>query len=118
MILTEENWSNGRKTLYSVGGRWMNEYGAMVEWYCRSETGVLREKPKCTSSVMNPTWPNLGSNPGLRGQRPELSNGLKLFRNSFLNLSLFISTYTNSLPINYLPQIKPSEYRNRFLISL
>ena len=27
------NWSAGRKTLYSVGGRWMNEYGAMVEWY-------------------------------------------------------------------------------------
>ena len=26
------NWSTGRKTLYSVGGRWMNEYGAMVEW--------------------------------------------------------------------------------------
>ena len=27
------NWSTGRKTLYSVGGRWMDEYGAMVEWY-------------------------------------------------------------------------------------
>ena len=27
------NWSSGRKTLYSVGGRWMDEYGAMVEWY-------------------------------------------------------------------------------------
>jgi len=35
-----EQWWNGtdrgnksawRKTLYSVGGRWMNEYGAMVE---------------------------------------------------------------------------------------
>jgi len=23
----------GEKTLYSVGGRWMNEYGALVEWY-------------------------------------------------------------------------------------
>ena len=33
MILTGENWSTGRKTLYSVGGRWMNEYGATVEWY-------------------------------------------------------------------------------------
>jgi len=33
MILTGENWSAGRKTLHSVGGRWMNEYGAMVEWY-------------------------------------------------------------------------------------
>ena len=32
-ILTGENWSAGRKTIYSVGGRWMNEYGALVEWY-------------------------------------------------------------------------------------
>jgi hypothetical protein len=23
----------GEKTLYSVGGRCMNEYGALVEWY-------------------------------------------------------------------------------------
>ena len=37
MILTGENWSAGRKTLYSVGGRWMNEYGAMVEWYWHGE---------------------------------------------------------------------------------
>ena len=27
------NWNNWRKTLYSVDGRWMDEYGAMVEWY-------------------------------------------------------------------------------------
>jgi len=27
------NWSTGRKTLYSFGGRWMNESGALVEWY-------------------------------------------------------------------------------------
>ena len=33
MILTGENWSTGRKTLYSVGGKWMNEYGAMAELY-------------------------------------------------------------------------------------
>ena len=31
MILTGENRSVGRETLYSVGGRWMDEYGAMVE---------------------------------------------------------------------------------------
>jgi len=31
MILTGENWSIGRETLYSVGGRWMDVYGAMVE---------------------------------------------------------------------------------------
>ena len=44
MILAGENWSAGRKTLYSVGGRWMNEYGAMVEWYWQGKTEVLREK--------------------------------------------------------------------------
>ena len=31
--MTGKNGSTGRKTLYSVGGRWMDEYGAMVEWY-------------------------------------------------------------------------------------
>ena len=41
MILTAENWSTGRKTLYSVGGRWMNEYGAMVEWYWQGKTEVV-----------------------------------------------------------------------------
>ena len=33
MILTGENCSTGRKTSYSVGGRWTDECGAMVEWY-------------------------------------------------------------------------------------
>ena len=27
------NRSTGRETLYSVGGRYMNGYGALVEWY-------------------------------------------------------------------------------------
>jgi len=44
MILTGENWSTGRKTLYSVGGKWMNEYGAMMEWYWQGKTEVLGEK--------------------------------------------------------------------------
>ena len=44
MILTGENWSAGRKTLYSVGGRWMDGYGAMVEWYWQGKTEVLGEK--------------------------------------------------------------------------
>ena len=32
MIVTGENQSTERETVYNVGGRWMNEYGAMVEW--------------------------------------------------------------------------------------
>jgi len=45
MILTGENWSTGRETLYSVGGRWMNGYGALVEWYWQGKTEVLGGKP-------------------------------------------------------------------------
>jgi hypothetical protein len=43
MILTGENWSTGRETLYSVGGRCMNEYGALVGWYWQGKTEVLGE---------------------------------------------------------------------------
>jgi len=39
-----ENWSTGRNTLYSVSGRWMNEYAAMMEWYWQGKTEVLGEK--------------------------------------------------------------------------
>jgi len=38
------NWSTGRETLYSVGGRWMNEYGALMEWYWHGKTEILGEK--------------------------------------------------------------------------
>jgi len=44
MTLTGENWSTGRETLYSMGGRWMNLYGALVEWYWQGKTEVLGEK--------------------------------------------------------------------------
>ena len=42
--IDRENWSTGRKTLYIVGGSWMNEYGAMEEWYWQGKTEVLGEK--------------------------------------------------------------------------
>ena len=44
VILTGEKWSAGRKTLYSLRGRWMDEYGAMVEWYWQGKTEVQGEK--------------------------------------------------------------------------
>ena len=59
MILTGETWSTGRETLYSVGGRWMNGYGALVEWYWQGKTEVLGEKP-----VPRPLYP------------PQISHGL------------------------------------------
>jgi len=54
MILTGENWSAGRKT-YSVGGRWMNDYGAMVEWYWQGKTEVVGRK---TSYSLGGRWMN------------------------------------------------------------
>ena len=38
------DWSTGGETLYSVCGRWMNGYGAMVEWCWQGKTEVLGEK--------------------------------------------------------------------------
>jgi hypothetical protein len=58
MILTGENWSTGRKTLYSVGGRWMSEYGAMVG-YWRRENEILGESPITTLSNVSSTWTDM-----------------------------------------------------------
>jgi len=44
MVLTGENSSAGRETLFSVGGKWMDVYGALVEWYWQGEIEVLGEK--------------------------------------------------------------------------
>ena len=60
MILTGENWSTERKTLYSVGGRWMIGYGAMVEWYWQGKTQVLGEKHYTAWVVDEWIWRNGG----------------------------------------------------------
>ena len=44
IILTGETWSTGRETLHIMGGLWMNEYGAMVEWNWQRKTEVPGEK--------------------------------------------------------------------------
>jgi len=44
MVLTGETWSAGLKTLPSVGGRWMNAYRALVEWYWQGKPEALGEK--------------------------------------------------------------------------
>ena len=46
------NWSTGRKILHSVGGRWMNEYGALVEWYWQAKLKYW-EKKHYTASVVD-----------------------------------------------------------------
>ena len=57
MILTGENWSPGRKTLHRVGGRWMNEYGAMVEWRWHDNAKLLGKKsvplPHCVPQILH-----------------------------------------------------------------
>ena len=89
MVLTGENWSVGREKLYSMGGRWMDECGAMVEWYWQGKTEVLGEKHYTAwvvdgwmsveqwwndSDRGNPcssaTWTDLISNPGLCDEIP------------------------------------------------
>ena len=66
MILTGENWNTRRKTLYSVGGRWMDEYGAMVEWYWQGKIELLWAKPVlvplCPPQIrQGPAWVELRS---------------------------------------------------------
>ena len=107
MILTGENWSTGRKTLYSVDGRWMNEYGAMVEWYWNPLRKIFRS---VTSSNTNLTWTELWLNPSLRYEKPvnehlKTKIILNYFNNSFLYSALqsvysskpMITIYTTGL---------------------
>jgi hypothetical protein len=65
------NWSTGRETLYSVGGRWMNEYGALVEWYWQGKLKYWERNPSQCHFVQtqSPTWTGLESNTDLRGDR-------------------------------------------------
>ena len=55
MILTGENWFAGRKTLYSVGGRWMNGYGTMNgmarAWHGRVMASVNQTRPHCVNQM-------------------------------------------------------------------
>ena len=56
------NWSAGRKTLYNIGGRWMNEYGGLVERYWQGKAGELWVKPvPVPNSSPNPTFTEVGS---------------------------------------------------------
>ena len=68
MILTGGNWSTGRKTLYSVGGGWMNQYGAMVEWYYPVENWSTVEKSVPMPLCPPPMWHGItrGSNHVIR----------------------------------------------------
>jgi len=77
MLLTGENWSIGRETLYIVGGRWMNVNGALVEWYWQGRTDVLEEKNYIASVVVE--W--MGKEHWWNGTgRGKLSTGRETYR--------------------------------------
>ena len=80
MILTGENWSTGRKPSCSVGGRWMTEYGALVEWHWQGKLKCWRTT--CSSaifSITNPKPTSLGTNCVL-AVRCRLLHGPKMCR--------------------------------------
>jgi len=73
MTLTGENRSTGRETLYSVGGRWMNGYGALVEWYWQGKPKYWKKSlSHGTLSAINFTWTDFVLNPNLRCERPAI----------------------------------------------
>jgi hypothetical protein len=59
------NWSTGRKTLYSVGGRWVGEYGALVEWYWQGKLKCWeRNTPQCRFVHQKPSTDRPGNKSG------------------------------------------------------
>jgi hypothetical protein len=54
----------------TVGGGWVIEHGALVEWYWKGETEVMRGKGTCiVAPIRNPIWILLGSKLVIRGDR-------------------------------------------------
>ena len=121
MVLTGENWSAGRKTLYSVGGRWMNEYGAMVECYWQRKTKVLGEKPVpvpfCPPQTPNGT--GLELNPGLRSDRPatdRLSHGrawYQYWRTTMFGLLDHVHTPLQATKGNLVSRIRSKHHKKQ-----
>jgi hypothetical protein len=96
-----ENWSTGRETLYSVGGRCMNEYGALVEWHWQGKTEVLGEKPvPALLSARNLKRTGLGSKRVLLSKRTETN---RLSHDTAFNDKNLPELYLN---IQFLPHSK------------
>jgi len=60
------NWSAGRKTLYSVGSRWMNEYEALVEWYWQGKLKCWEKNLSLCNFVDHKSdrnWPGIEPGP-------------------------------------------------------
>ena len=86
MILTGENWSTGRKTLYSVGGRWMNVCGTMVKWYWQGKTKEIWSlsfpitRPEdCTVAHTTEPVSNSSVHPQCYGAEPHVPGHVRIF---------------------------------------
>ena len=57
--------------LFSFDDRWVNENGALVEYYWQRKTEVFEEKTYLgtITPTTNPTLSELWFNPGLRGKK-------------------------------------------------
>jgi hypothetical protein len=83
--------------------RYMSEYGAPVEWYWQGKTEELIEKlvPSHLSTT-NPTWTDMGANPGLRCEKPATN------RLSCGTVRRFLISFSN---INWISKLK-TEFEN------
>ena len=82
MVLTGEIWSTGRKTLFSLGGRWMNGHGALVEWNLQGKTEILGEKhvpvPLCPPQISNGLIRDQTRASASRGRPPTAWHGVSV----------------------------------------
>jgi hypothetical protein len=76
-----------------------------VEWELAGETEVLGgNRPSATLSTTNPTWPDLGSNPGSRGGKPvtnRLSYGTAWKPTIYLISQLTVAQLLKKFPVFY-----------------
>jgi hypothetical protein len=113
-----ENRSTGRKTLYSVSGKWMNEYGPLVEVYWQGKTDVLGEKLfaviGCPPQIPHGLAKDRISLFAVRGwrltasataQSPQVSHVMPTFKanNTYIYVCIYISfiLYKNIQPVGY-----------------
>jgi hypothetical protein len=104
---TGETQTTWRKTLYSVGGRWMNEYGALVEWYWQGKTEVLGEKtvpvPLCPPQISHRlTWDRTLAS-AVSGRRlTVLTHGVAFCRRSDRQISEAWMMFTVNVVCRYI----------------
>jgi hypothetical protein len=71
---TESTWYVGHYLAYCTSPEWyMMNMEQSVEWELAGETKCSEQTcPSVTLSTTNPIWPDFGSNPGRRGEKPAI----------------------------------------------